>query len=210
VHRSSSPSFRLALVSVSRLPATTAWLDADERICAASLAAPARRDWVAGRLAAKRVAASLAGIPLSRIRLRDGRDGTPEIDDVPSRHIALSLAHAEGHAIAVATDGTLAIGVDLERAGRVAPGHARYFLSARERRRHDDGDAVVLWTLKEAAWKALRCPPSTPLGALELRRATGGRISGVELHGRVYPARAVLGRPWSGFVAAIVLVGDAA
>ncbi len=100
------------------------------------------------------------------------------------------------------------VGIDLERAGAVRPAQARYFLTRTERRLARRLGLTALWTLKEAAWKALGAGDATPFTALELHADRSGRLEAVSLHGRRTRARALLARPWRGFVVAVVWLGE--
>ena len=185
---------------------------------------PARRDWLASRLAAKRAATGLlkgstiAGRDIDIVRDgRNGRSGT----HVVARHVAgrrkasrlsvplslsISLAHATGHAIAAATHHPARVGVDLERDGRIEPAHADYFLAPRERKQHSFLSLTALWALKESAWKALGCGDTTAFGDLELLFDAGGSVVAVRLGTMVIPATAELRRPWPGWVAAVLVL----
>lgn len=185
---------------------------------------PARHDWLASRLAAKRAATGLLKASAIDERdidiVRDGRDsrwGT----QVTARHVAgrtrtrqlslplslsISLSHANGHAIAAAAHHPARIGVDLERDGRIASGHADYFLAPRERKLQHFVSLTALWALKESAWKALGCGDTTPFAELELLFDAGSCVRAVRLGTMVIPAVAELRRPWPGWVAAVVVL----
>ncbi len=172
-------------------------------------------DRLAGRRAARRALAALLGVPASGIVLVSRRNAPPTpfvSDGCGGRHrvlAALSLAHRDGRAIASASAPSLRLGADIERVDAVHPGHARYFLSRRERGAHRAHEAPALtehWTLKEAAWKALRCPDDTPFSALELIFDRGATLRAVAVHGDRVRARARVLRPWPGYVAAVVVV----
>jgi 4'-phosphopantetheinyl transferase EntD len=156
---------------------------AERRACAALPGAARRRDWRAGRLAAKR-AVQAAGLPAARL--------------------TLCISHVAGRGAAIAVPAPARVGIDLERAGAVRPAHARYFVTRVERRLARRLGLTALWTLKEAAWKALDLPHATPFGALELRADARGRVVEVSLRGVRRAARAMLARPWPGFVLAVV------
>lgn len=105
------------------------------------------------------------------------------------RPVFVSLAHTNGRAAAVAS--VTPVGIDLEQAGAAAPEHAHYFLNKRERQLLDLYDATTLWTLKEAAWKALRLQTREHLTALELQHY-GGEAWQLAHAGQTRVARAVL------------------
>jgi len=160
---------------------------AERRACAALPGAVRRRDWRAGRLAAKRA-------------VRAAR--------LPAARLTVSISHVAGRAAAVAAPAPSRVGIDLERAGAVRPAQARYFLTRAERRLARRLGLTTLWTLKEAAWKALGADDATPFAALEVHADPHGGVEGVSLHGRRHRARALVARPWPGFVLAVVWLSE--
>ena len=183
---------------------------------------PSRREWLASRLAAQRAAAAFIARSPRRggaIEIvhggHEGRGGTQVIARQVAGHTAthtitlpldlsISVSHADGRALAAATSRPARIGVDLERAGRVAPAHADYFLSRHERERGGALALTELWALKEAAWKALGCDDATPFGELELVFDAGGGVRAVRLGAMLVPVVTELRHPWHGWVGAIV------
>lgn len=164
---------------------------------------PAVADHRASRLAARRAICALVG-SATRITVQR-RAGRAPLARVGGREtVALSLAHRDGLAVAVAARAGSHVGVDLERLSALPPEHARYFLTARERRWAGLYPFVILWAIKEAAWKALALGDDIPLAALELDFADGGRLRGLWLRGEWRSAMATLMSPWPGYVMAAV------
>lgn len=177
--------------------------------------ADAQADYLAGRLAARQAVAALLDVAAADIDLlsRVAEPPLPMLRELRAEgwvrqpvHVSLSLSHRDGRAVAVASPSSLQVGVDLERASAVDPDHARYFLSCRERAARVRTSLAERWALKEAAWKALRCPADTPLMALELVVDDAGALRGVTLEGERLSARAWLPRTWPGYVAAVVAI----
>jgi len=128
-----------------------------------------RRDWLAGRYAAKQAVAARCAVPVEHIELVSRPGAGPRCMVRDGEHwthvpVSLSIAHCDGIAIAAAADSSTRIGVDIERDGEIAPEHVRYFLAASER----CTDASLAWVLKEAAWKALGLGLAVPFTALQL------------------------------------------
>lgn len=176
-----------------------------------SLPAARRADWRAGRLAAKRAVADVTGCQLDRIRIESGRDAAPRavLDDDRGRRtlgLRLSLAHGNGRAVAVACRGAR-VGVDVERARALPLDWAGFFLTAGEQ--PGGVDVLVCWTLKEAAWKALGLTRADPFTSLELVWC-GAVLVGIRHAGVERSARALLCRPWPGFLAAALILPEAA
>ena len=183
---------------------------------------PRRSEWLASRLAAQRAAAALLARSPHRsgaIEIvhggQEGRGATRVIARRVAGHTAtrtitialglsISVSHADGRALAAATSRPARIGVDLERADRVATTHADYFLSTHERERSGSLTLTELWALKEAAWKALGCDDATPFGELGLIFDAGAGVRAVRLGTMVIPVVAELRRPWPGWVGAVV------
>ncbi|HKW46380.1 MAG TPA: 4'-phosphopantetheinyl transferase superfamily protein [Gemmatimonadaceae bacterium] len=122
-----------------------------------------RREWLAGRCAAKRAISAFRGVrgPLHHIELEPQAGGAPRClvrDDVERWTLAplvLSIAHTHGVAIAAATSCSTRIGVDIERAGDIDAHEYQYFLAPSELAYAQRLGVTLLWVLKEALWKAL-------------------------------------------------------
>ena len=146
------------------------------------------RDWVASRLAERRATAGFA-------------------TDHP---VSVSLAHSAGHAIAGAASHPARIGVDLERQGSIDAAHIRYFLVPREQEQLGRLSVTDLWTLKEAAWKALGLDDTIPFTRLELLFDADGAPYAARYGSMIEPIAAQLREPWPGWVAAVVLLAGTA
>lgn len=120
--------------------------------------------------------------------------------------LALSLTHRDGRGAAIVADAPARIGIDLEREDAVTPEHARYFLTAAERRALRTSSVATLWALKEAAWKALSLGDDVSFLGLELDVDADGRVRAVSVHGTRLLASAHVERPWPGYVLATVEV----
>jgi 4'-phosphopantetheinyl transferase EntD len=168
-------------------------------------------DHGASRLAARRAVRAVVGPDATVVVVR--RPGRLPLACVgESRPVALSLAHRDGRAVAIAArevEGRqrCRVGVDLERLDGVAPEHARYFLTAREQRAAATLTPTLLWVIKEAVWKALSLGDDVPLTALELDIDQRGRLRGLWLRGKRRQAVATLMTPWPEYVVAAVWVG---
>lgn len=165
-------------------------------------------DYLASRLAARR--AVRAALPVAlEIRIRR-RTGTAPSVLGAGRPLALSLTHCDGRAAAIAAPAPARIGIDLERDDAIAPEHARYFLTTRERAALGTHSLAALWALKEAAWKALALPDATPFHDLELGIDEAGTVAAVRTTSQSFHASATLDTPWPGYVLATIQLGEAA
>jgi 4'-phosphopantetheinyl transferase EntD len=182
---------------------------ADEAGEAGAAWSPVDADYRASRLAARRAIRALVGPRTSVVVER--RPGGPPLARVGGREaVALSLAHRDGLAVAIAARPGTRVGVDLERLDAVAPQHAHYFLTARERRATRLLPLALLWAIKEAVWKALTLGDDVPLAALELDMDGRGKLRGIWLRGERRTARATLMSPWPNYLVAAVRVGGRA
>ena len=174
-----------------------------------------RRDWLAGRCAAKRAVARRLGVSIDRLSLETNVGGAPFCSlqaggSWTPLPLTISISHCAGVAIATTADLTASIGVDIEREGVVEPHEQRLFLGSRE---HvlSGMDATLAWVLKEAAWKALRLGNEIPFAALALDFTDDRLLRGVHIANDWRPARAfILELPRTLFMcAAVVMVGEA-
>ena len=152
------------------------WLALSEIVAWKHWPSPKRRaEWLAGRLAAKRLLRDTYGTdPLACQIVREGvapvaRGGCPA-------SLVLSLSHSGGLGAASfcpAAEGT--VGVDVQQIRPVRPGLAARVLSASERAQIGTPEEVLLlWALKEAAIKARRLPWGRALRDLEVRLTEPG------------------------------------
>lgn len=173
-----------------------------------------RRDWLAGRQAAKEAVAAHCGVPPTRVRLVRREGTAPDVvlrdEHATSRAmpISISISHCDGLGLAAVADRPGRVGVDLERAGQIEHEHLRYFLSPGEWLVAQRAGATLVWTLKEAAWKALALSDATPFSALRLAIDRTSDLRGVWLNGDWIPAAARTWRVSCDLIAAAVYIGS--
>lgn len=175
-----------------------------------------RRDWLAGRCAAKQAVARRCAVAINRLSLETNAGAAPSCSALANGSwrrlpLTLSIGHCAGVAIAAASDLTTPLGVDIEREGVVEPQECRFFLGARERG-VSELDATLAWVLKEACWKALRLDDQTAFASLEVDLTEdAGLLRGVRVDGEWRPARAFVVElpPALRMRAAIVALEDA-
>jgi phosphopantetheinyl transferase (holo-ACP synthase) len=171
-----------------------------------------RRDWLAGRLAAKRAIATHCEVPRDRIRLVSQIQAAPisllrnEADVWTTLPLSISISHHDGRALAAVVDSPALIGVDLARDGEIEREHHRYFLASSERVAAERIGATLVWALKEAAWKALSLNGTTPFTALRLGIDDKGGLRGLCLDACWIPVTARTWRVSHDMIAAAVCV----
>jgi 4'-phosphopantetheinyl transferase len=141
------------------------WLSKEEANRVATFGAEKRRrEYVAGRAAARALLAERLGVTPDAVPLRTADDGGV---DCEGHALRVTIAHSGDYAVAACAPHP--VGVDLERIQARDPAVARFLLGPGEERLldelTDDREAalVLCWTLKEAVLKArrtgFRCSP---------------------------------------------------
>lgn len=97
------------------------------------------------------------------------------------------------------------VGVEIAPVEPMAADRARYFLTLAEQKLQVP-ERNTIWTIKEAAWKALECEGPTPFTAMELRFDDYGSLREVSLEGRLFPAGALVLSPWPEYILAVVWI----
>jgi phosphopantetheinyl transferase (holo-ACP synthase) len=179
---------------------------------------PQRADYQASRLAAKRAItwSTPAGgaddaETLRRVSVRRREGAAPRVrvqepsGEWSAAPVVFSLAHRDGHAVAVTAPPGARVGVDVERVGSVAHRYIRYFASDAECSRGPT-DAASLWALKEAAWKALGLAQDLPFHSLEVEFDDARAVTGLRVDNIRFDAHASLLQPWPEHVVAVLVV----
>ena len=168
----------------------------------ASLKMPKRRlDWLAGRLAVKRLALAILAergekAEASEVEVHNREDGSPflALRAKPIADIPISLSHGPlGAAAATAGPGRL-IGVDVETISERPDSFVSIFAHPSERvpEFSSPEGLMRLWTLKEAVLKLLSLGLSVDLWDV---RFSSGESGSPEFHGRALTRWEALGRP---------------
>jgi 4'-phosphopantetheinyl transferase len=166
----------LVLLSADALPAGDAFLSPPERARAAGMKVEARRrDFLLGRLAARRALGAWLGVaaPGPELEVRAAPDGAPEV--VMAGAPAISISHRAGHALCAVARPGLALGADLELVEpRSAEFVDQFFTLGEQALVRGAGEAAALWanliwSAKESAAKALREGLRLDTRALEVR-----------------------------------------
>jgi phosphopantetheinyl transferase len=162
----------------------THWLTEAEQQRLRGFASPGRqRDWVAGRLAVKRLAWQEWGI--APLHCTVGTDGLAPCLSVPGmEQINWTLSHSSGWGAAswadTSAEGTA--GVDIQEIRQAHPRLAARILGADEHAQHSiwreqlghDEAILLIWAIKEAAIKARRLPWGRALSSIHVRLAGDG------------------------------------
>lgn len=146
----------------SGYPPSLGFLAAGERVRAASMKVPRRRDeFLLGRWVAKSLIASVLDCaPGPALEVRAAPSGQPLafLDGAPLR-LSISISHRHGLALAALDESGSALGADLEHVEPRSAAFVRDFFTPREMDAIASGNAEVLanliWSAKESALKAL-------------------------------------------------------
>jgi 4'-phosphopantetheinyl transferase len=129
-----------------------------------------------GRFAAKNALASLVGEEDYRsISIERGIFGQPIVRHQPSIGYDISISHNRRQAVAIAFDAGHPMGIDIEEFEpalyetllKAVPGEETRFWDRRSENPNPEL-LLVLWTVKEALSKALRCGMMTPTSVLAI------------------------------------------
>ncbi len=179
LHRLGLPQTLLASPDWIAAQTPAAWLTEHEMRRSNEFAAPTRRrDWQAGRLAAKRLLHDEWAIAPRTCAV--GTDGiAPRLDAPGLENINWSLSHSAGWGAASWADthaqGT--VGIDIQQIRAVHAGLAARILGEQECVRHTylqidlghDEAILLVWALKEAAIKARRLPWGRALSSIHVQ-----------------------------------------
>jgi 4'-phosphopantetheinyl transferase EntD len=187
----------VALATVEELPEATRKRDDAERTASRVAARRAIRGIVGGNGTIELLARA-SRAPAVRIR-GNGRCAPP----------VLSLSHRDGKAAAIAAPAGERVGIDVERLAPLDAAHARRFLTTREQKCEISLPLAMLWSLKEAFWKALGLNGSVAFRELELDIDRDGRVRGIYFRNEWRRAAGTIAAPWPGYVMAVVSVESA-
>jgi 4'-phosphopantetheinyl transferase EntD len=171
------------------------------------------RDWLAGRLAAKRAVAEHCAVDSGRLCIAGRPHAAPvallqsDAKNWVTLPLAISISHHDGHGLAAVTDRAIRLGVDIARIGEIEPEHERYFLAPSERSVAERIGATALWAFKEAAWKALSLSPETPFSTLAVAIDANDELCGLRLRDRRLRASGYTWQVGDTLIAAVVCVG---
>lgn len=179
----------VGLRAVTYRPAAAAqwrdWLSGEERACVDAFGAESRRrEFLAGRAAARLLLADRLSTTPGAVPLRRHEDGGVDVGAEPWH---VSIAHSGPHAIAAAAPH--AVGADLERIQPRDPAVATFLFRAEDRGLVDrlpygaDAALILCWALKEAVLKARRSGFRTSPKALRLTVDPEAATARVEIEG---------------------------
>jgi 4'-phosphopantetheinyl transferase len=145
-----------------------------------------RREFALGRATARALLADHLAVAASDVPLRVAPDGAPELDG-GSLHLSIAHAATSERTLAAAATAPHPVGVDLEVIRPRRPDLYRFVLHPDEyglldTLPHDhDAAQVLVWTLKEAALKAMRTGFRVSPKKLRLAVEPGVRTASVQV-----------------------------
>lgn len=143
-----------------------------------------RREWLAGRLAAKALLAGAEGGPPASYEIGMDKYGRPACGNR-----LVSISHSNGWALAAYKPGCAFLGADLELVEERHPAWYADYFHPSELPAPDPSAATRLWAVKEAMMKALGL--GLMVDPLDIRETSRG----VELRGKAQQRHAELGSP---------------
>ncbi len=170
-----------------KLSSLPAWLSPTERLQLQAFPSEhRRRNWLAGRLAAKTLISrhlqerENRSLPLTDIEIDYSAQGEPQarVEGQTLSHLSLSIAHSHGHGFAglalLSEEGR--IGVDIEFIRPLNPRLSSRILTPQELKAlprspndKEHKQLILYWTLKEAALKALKPVLAVSMAQLEVQ-----------------------------------------
>lgn len=140
---------RLKFLKIDGLAPGAALSEREAAQYAAFLMEKRRKEWLAGRLAAKALLAGPGGNPAA-FEINPDRLGRPSCGGE-----LVSISHSNGWALAAVKPGSAFLGADLEIVEARHPAWYRDYFHQSELPAPDPSAATRLWTVKEALLKAL-------------------------------------------------------
>ncbi|MGI4788959.1 MAG: 4'-phosphopantetheinyl transferase family protein [Janthinobacterium lividum] len=160
------------------------WLTLEEMAVLAAWNSEKRKaEWLAGRMAAKRLL--LAELGIKPLDWQIGREGAaPAMVGLVLPNITFSISHSEGLGAATLSDKLTegSAGIDVQHVRPVHPGLCARVFSLGERQQikeefgseNDSAGMLLFWALKEAAIKARRLPWGRSLQSISVRLVSPG------------------------------------
>lgn len=175
---------RIKLLSTAAPEAAGALSPAEADRLAAFRLDKRRREWLAGRLAAKALLAEAGGGAQASYEIGLDKYGRPACGDR-----LVSISHSNGWALAAHKPGCSFLGADLEMVEERHPAWYADYFHPSELPAPDPSAATRLWAVKEAVMKALGL--GLMVDPLDIRETPRG----VELRGKAQQRYAELGSP---------------
>lgn len=150
--------YQVKVVDLSSLPPADGILSEREGAFYQTLRFPKRRtEWLGGRFALKMLVAQLLQITdLREIEVLPHPDGKPILSVRGEQsHLAFSITHSHGYAVAAICSTYKLIGIDLERIEKRIDAWAKDFFHSSELTGEGERFLTSLWTQKEALVKLL-------------------------------------------------------
>ena len=147
------------------------------------------QEWLAGRYAAKKLATEFFNLPLTRMQVKNAKNGAPILQAEGGNHLTISLSHSGAYAAAaISLTGDL-IGIDVEKIEPRTSAWAKEFFRNDEILENTPAFLTELWAKKEAVLKLLQLGLSIPAKEVKITE------SKVEFFGKTLDVWALKGSP---------------
>lgn len=131
------------------------------------------KEWLAGRYAAKKLATDFFTFPMTRMQVKNAKNGMPVLQVEGGNHLTISITHSGDYAAAAIALADDLIGVDVEKVEDRAEGWAKEYFTEKELAVNTPAFLTELWAKKEAILKLLQIGLTIPAKDIEI---TGGEI----------------------------------
>lgn len=119
-------------------------------------------EWLAGRYAVKKLAMDFFTFPMTRMQIKNDKNGTPILQAEGGNNLTISLTHSgEYAAAAISLTGDL-IGIDLEQIETRPEGWVKEYFHEEEILENTPAFHTELWAKKEAVVKLLQIGLNVP------------------------------------------------
>ena len=183
-------NFRYLIVKTEETPKAEDFLTPLEFKCYQQFTVNKRaEEWLAGRYAGKKLAMEFFNLPMTRIQIKNAKNGAPILQAEGGNHLTISLSHSGEYAAAVISMTGDLIGIDIEKIEQRTETWAKEFFHEEEILENTPSFLTELWAKKEAILKLLQLGLSVPAKDVKI---IGDKI---DFYGKILDVWALKGSP---------------
>ena len=183
-------NFRYLIVKTEETPKAEDFLTPFEFKCFQQFTVnKSAAEWLAGRFAGKKLAKEFFNLPMTKIQIKNAKNGAPILQAEGGNHLTISLSHSGSFATAaISMTGDL-IGIDIEKIEPRTETWAKEFFHEEEISENTPSFLTELWAKKEAILKLLQLGLSVPAKDVKI---IGNKI---DFYGKTLDVWALKGSP---------------